>query len=157
MQIPEEYISDFITENIISYLEHFNSYSEMHWDLVNKTSLFFEKANTVFEENATIFMIKEYISKNYQNENLSVKDISEHVHFSASYVCTFFKNETGKTLNQYLMEYRMEKAKKLLQDPRYRIAEISAKIGYNDGNYFGKSFKKYVGLSPSEYREKMLN
>jgi len=157
MQIPEEYISDFLTENIISYLEHFNSYSEMHWDLVSKTTLFFDKVNTVFEENATIFMIKEYISKNYQNENLSVKDISEHVHFSASYVCTFFKNETGKTLNQYLMEYRMEKAKKLLQDPRYRIAEISAKIGYNDGNYFGKSFKKYVGLSPSEYREKMLS
>lgn len=156
-QIPEECISDFITENIISYLEHFNSYSEMHWDLVNKTTIFFDKINTVSEENATIFMIKEYISKNYQNENLSVKDISEHVHFSASYVCTFFKNETGKTLNQYLMEYRMEKAKKLLQDPRYRIAEISSKIGYNDGNYFGKSFKKYVGLSPSEYREKMLN
>ena len=128
----------------------------MHWDLVTKTSFYFEHANMIYEENATIFMIREYISKNYQNENLSVKDISEHVHFSTSYVCTFFKNETGKTLNQYIMEYRMEKAKKLLQDPRYRIAEISAKIGYNDGNYFGKSFKKYVGLSPSEYREKML-
>lgn len=156
MQFPDDYFSEFVSENIISYMEHFNSYSQMHWDLVTKTSFYFEHANIVYEENATIFMIKEYISKNYQNENLSVKDISEHVHFSTSYVCTFFKNETGKTLNQYIMEYRMEKAKKLLQDPRYRITEISAKIGYNDGNYFGKSFKKYVGLSPSEYREKML-
>ena len=119
MQFPEEYFSDFISENIISYLEHFNFYSQMHWDLVTKTSYYFEHASMIYEENATIFMIKEYISKNYQNESLSVKDISEHAHFSTSYVCTFFKNETGKTLNQYIMEFRMEKAKKLLQDPRY--------------------------------------
>ncbi len=77
---------------------------------------------------------------------LSVKDISSHVFLSASYVCTFFKNETGKTLNQYLTEYRMEKAKQLLADPRFRIADISSKVGYNDGNYFGKSFKKYTGF-----------
>ena len=49
----------------------------------------------------------------------------------------------------------MEKAKQLLSDPRYKISEISSKVGYTDSNYFGKSFKKYSGFSPSEYREKM--
>ena len=58
------------------------------------------------------------------NETLSVKDISDHVFLSTSYVCTFFKNETGQTLNQYLTEYRMEKAKQLLSDPRYKITDI---------------------------------
>ena len=90
------------------------------------------------------------------NETLSVKDISTHVFLSTSYVCTFFKNETGKTLNQYITEYRMEKAKQLLKDARFKIADISSRVGYNDGNYFGKSFKKYCGLSPSEYREQNL-
>ena len=47
------------------------------------------------------------------------------------------------------------KAKQLLSDPKYKISEISSKVGYTDGNYFGKSFKKYSGFSPSEYREKM--
>ena len=89
------------------------------------------------------------------NETLSVKDISDHVFLSTSYACTFFKNETGQTLNQYLTEYRMEKAKQLLSDPRYKITDISSRVGYSDGNYFGKSFKKYTGFSPSEYREKM--
>lgn len=84
-----------------------------------------------------------------------VHHISGHVYLSTSYVCTFFKSETGQTLNQYLTEYRMEKAKQLLSDPRYKISEISSKVGYTDGNYFGKSFKKYSGFSPSEYREKM--
>ena len=67
------------------------------------------------------------------NETLSVKDISDHVFLSTSYVCTFFKNETGQTLNQYLTEYRMEKAKQLLSDPRYKITDISSRVGYSDG------------------------
>lgn len=59
------------------------------------------------------------------NETLSVKDISSHVFLSTSYVCTFFKNETGQTLNQYLTEYRMEKAKQLLKDARFKISDQS--------------------------------
>ena len=62
----------------------------------------------------------------------------------------------GQTLNQYITEYRMEKAKQLLKDARFKITDISSRVGYSDGNYFGKSFKKYSGLSPSEYRERNL-
>ena len=98
-----------------------------------------------------------YISENYMQEGLSVKDISSHVFLSASYVCTVFKNETGKTLSQYITEFRMEKAKQLLSDPRYRISDISSSVGYSDGNYFGKSFKKYTGMTPSEFRERMIS
>ena len=87
---------------------------------------------------------------------LSVKTISDHVHRSTSYVCTIFKAETDQTLNQFITEYRIEKAKRLLEDPCSKISDISSKVGYTDGNYFSKSFKKYVGLSPSEYRERML-
>ena len=86
-------------------------------------------------------------------ETLSIKVISEHVFLSTSYLCTLFKNETGQTLNQYLTDFRIEKAKKLLRDPRYRITDISAQVGYSDGNYFGKIFKKSAGMSPSEYRD----
>ncbi|MBS6625479.1 MAG: response regulator [Ruminococcus sp.] len=142
-------------ENLIDTLEKIFSYNEMHQKLVKKTEIFFQTAVSTEEENSTIFLIKDYIGQKYMNETLSVKDISDHVFLSTSYVCTFFKNETGQTLNQYLTEYRMEKAKQLLSDPRYKITDISSRVGYSDGNYFGKSFKKYTGFSPSEYREKM--
>ena len=142
-------------ENLIDTLEKIFSYNEMHQKLVKKTEFFFQTAASTEEENSTIFLIKDYIGQKYMNETLSVKDISDHVFLSTSYVCTFFKNETGQTLNQYLTEYRMEKAKQLLSDPRYKITDISSRVGYSDGNYFGKSFKKYTGFSPSEYREKM--
>ncbi|MDO4275691.1 MAG: response regulator [Eubacteriales bacterium] len=141
--------------SIVDALEKCFTYRELHQYLTEKTERFFSDAENTVPENPTIFLIKDYISKNYMNETLSVKDISSHVYLSTSYVCTFFKNETGRTLNQYLTEFRMEKAKQLLSDPRYKIADISSKVGYSDGNYFGKSFKKYAGLSPSEYREKM--
>lgn len=142
-------------ENLMDALEKIFSFGELHQKLVRQTETFFQAADNTVEENSTIFMIKDYISQKYMNETLSVKDISDHVFLSTSYVCTFFKNETGQTLNQYLTEYRMEKAKQLLLDPRYKIADISSRVGYSDGNYFGKSFKKHTGFSPSEYREKM--
>ncbi len=107
-------------------------------------------------ENPIIFMMKDYIHKNYSRDYLSVKDISEYVHLSTAYACTLFKSETDQTMNQYLTDYRLEKAKQQLIDPRNKISDISAKVGYTDGNYFTKSFKKRVGLSPSEYREKMM-
>lgn len=142
-------------ESIVDAVESSFTFLELHQKLIQKTEDFFTDIENAVQENPTIFLIKEYISQNYMHETLSVKDISTHVFLSASYVCTFFKNETGQTLNQYLTEYRMERAKQLLSDPRYKISEISSKVGYSDGNYFGKSFKKYSGFSPSEYREKM--
>ena len=141
-------------DSIMAGIEACFSYEELHSLLVNRTEDFFRRLFEAAPENPTVFLIKEYISDNYQKETLSVKDIGAHVFLSASYVCTFFKNETGKTLNQYLTEYRMEQAKQLLRDPRYKIADISSRVGYSDGNYFGKSFKKYTGFSPSEYRER---
>ncbi len=143
------------SENIMDEIENAFTYDELHQALVDKVQRFLNDVRNAASENVTITLIRDYIGKNYMNEMLSVKDISSHVFLSVSYVCTFFKNETGQTLNQYLTEYRMEKSKELLKDPQYKISDVSSKVGYSDGNYFSKTFRKYTGLSPSEYREKM--
>ena len=145
-------------ETILSSMEQCFSYQELHDLLVHRTEEFFDEAESekAGSENATIQEIEDYIEKNYMKEGLSVKDISAHVYLSASYVCTVFKNETGKTLSRYITDFRMEKAKQLLADPRYRISDISSQVGYSDGNYFGKSFKKHTGMTPSEYRERIV-
>lgn len=150
------HIIPFQDENsstILDFISKDNNLTELHNMLLSKIEQFFICLFHKKKDNVTIYAIKEFISNHYNNETLSVKDISESVYLSSSYVCTLFKNETGKTLNQYLTEYRMEKAKNLLKDSRYKITDISSKVGYSDGNYFGKTFKKLVGLSPSEYRE----
>lgn len=141
---------------ILEYVQNCHTLTELHHLLIDKSLSFIRSLAAQTPENPTILLIKNFIGNNYQRENLSVKEISEHIHMSSSYACTLFKAETDVTLNQYITEYRIEKAKVLLADSNYKITDISAKIGYADGNYFGKIFKKQVGLSPSEYREKML-
>lgn len=148
---------DFPLENIMDLLEHCFSFSTLHTMLKSKTDAYLNDRANASTDNAVICLIRDYINQNYSDPSLSVKDISACVNLSASYVCTYFKAATGATLNQYITEFRMEKAKQLLSDPRYKINDISAAVGYNDGNYFGKSFRKHTGLTPSEYREKILN
>lgn len=130
---------------------------ELHLLLCAKLRLYFEQLKADTGENPIVLQIKEYIRVNYGTSSLSVPDVSGHVHLSPSYVCTLFKNETGQTLNKYLTDYRIKVSKQFLNDPRYKITDISFKVGYSDGNYYSKAFKKLVGLSPSEYREKMLS
>ena len=141
---------------VMGILEQCFSLDAMHRLLTEETGRFFDALGAQTPEDSTIYLIKQFIARNFANDSLSVREISEHVHLSTSYVCTYFKNETGQTLNQYLTACRIEKAKQLLSDPRNQIVDISAQVGYSNGNYFGKSFKKLVGLTPSEYRERAL-
>lgn len=129
---------------------------ELHDFLCRRITHYFQALLFNRSEHPVVFQIKEYIRQNFAVPTLSVPDISQYVNRSSSYICTLFKNETGQTINQYLTDYRIKMSKQFLSDPRYRIADISAKAGYSDGNYYSKAFRKIVGLSPSEYREKML-
>ena len=132
------------------------SFDELHGLLKSESKKYFDDLASVSPESSQVYMIKEYIRAHYDDPYLSTKEISEYIMLSASYACTLFKNETGKTLNQYLTEYRMEKAKQFLANPRGTITNIASRCGYNDSNYFGKAFKKYTGLSPSEYRDTIV-
>ena len=133
------------------------TFSELHSLLAEKIEQYFDHLSRDTGENPLVFQVKEYLHQNYAISSLSVLDVSEYVNRSSSYICTLFKNETGQTLNQYLTNYRIKKSKQFLGDPRYKIADISSKVGYSDGNYYSKTFRKLVGLSPSEYREKILS
>lgn len=144
-------------DSLWGYISECESIYELQDLLKTKTEDFFSRVQNRSENYSAVYLIKEFIAGRYQDEALSIKDISEHVFLSSSYICTLFKNETGQTINQYLTDFRIDKAKKLLTDPRYKITDISARVGYSDGNYFGKTFKKLVGMSPSEYREQALN
>lgn len=144
------------SESLLSFVQECNTLRELSDALHEKSSALLLAMEKDEPENPAVYSIKEYIGRNYSRENLSVKEISDYVHMSSAYVCTLFKGETGVTLNQYITLFRMDKAKELLSDPKYTISDISAKVGYSDGNYFGKSFKKAVGMTPGEYRSHVI-
>lgn len=95
--------------------------------------------------------VKRIIMERY-HEQITVDDISREVFLSQRYANSIFKKETGKTIFDYLLEFRLEAAKKLLADKDSRIAEVCEKVGYENKSYFALMFKRYTGLSPTEYK-----
>ena len=114
-----------------------------------------EKENIVINiENPdkVVSKINRYILENYQDPELNVASLAEEFGFERSYLSRMYKKETGRLLIDYLIECRMEIAKKLAKTGQkmYLTAE---KVGIPDANYFGKCFKKYTGMSYRDYQK----
>lgn len=101
---------------------------------------------------STIEIAKEYINNNF-SKDISLDDVSRSVNISSYYFSKIFKEETGENFIEYLTSIRIEKAKELLSNSDYSMKEICAMCGYSDPNYFSRSFKKNVGVTPTEYKE----
>jgi len=93
---------------------------------------------------------KEFILKNY-DKKISRDDVAKMICFSPSYFAKNFKQYTGKSFSDYLFGIRMEKAIELMKQNKYKIYEISAKVGYDNEKYFFRVFKMYTGYTPKEY------
>ena len=98
------------------------------------------------------YNVVKYIHDNYSDSDLSLEKISKNTFLTPAYICVIFKNYTEKTVNKYINEYRINKSKTLLNDSNIKINDIASKVGYSDGNYFAKIFRKETGYTPSEYR-----
>jgi two-component system, response regulator YesN len=97
---------------------------------------------------------KLYIERNLASE-VSLDEVAEILGLHPNYFSLLFKQVTGETFVQYRTKQRMEYAKKLLSIQHNRITDISFTVGYADHSNFAKTFKKYEGISPSEYRMKL--
>ena len=96
------------------------------------------------------------IRQQYGMKKLSLQEISRQTYRSPSYICIKFREATGKTFTQYLSEYRVEKSLELLRDKSLKIAYIAERVGFDNGNYFSKTFQKIKGITPLEYRKRFL-
>ncbi len=94
----------------------------------------------------------EYLREHY-HEQVSLNEVAEHTFVSTYYISRLFKKETGRNFVDYLNEIRIEKAKELLKDIRYKTYEVAESVGIPDAHYFSRLFKKHVGVTPTEYRE----
>jgi two-component system response regulator YesN len=95
--------------------------------------------------------VKSYIASHYGNEELRIEDIAKSVHMNYNHLCFVFKKETTVTINDYLTETRMIKAKELFDRGESVIQSVANRVGYADANYFSKCFKKHIGITPSKY------
>lgn len=95
----------------------------------------------------------DYIGTHYNDPGISVGSIAQHLGLSEGHLSHLFKKETDYTLLNYLTRYRVHKAMELLRDCRTKVYEVAEQVGYKDITYFSATFKKLVGMSPSEYQD----
>lgn len=97
--------------------------------------------------------IKEYVKENYMNE-ISFLDLAKVCHVSRSHLSALFKKEVGCSFPEYLVNFRIHKAAKLLKEENLRVSEVAELVGYQDVAHFSKIFKKYMGVSPKTVKHK---
>ncbi len=100
-------------------------------------------------------MISGYIMEHYMHE-FSMQDVARVMNYSEAYFCKLFKQCFGQNFTSYLTEYRVNEAKKMLEQPTVNVKEVGKAVGYGDANYFAKVFKRITGQSPTEYRQEIF-
>ena len=98
-------------------------------------------------------IIKDYIDRNYKKD-ISAKDVAGILGYSDVYFSKVFKQLFDDNFINYLTKIRIDRAKLLLKDVSFNIKEVGKSVGYADSNYFTKVFKRSIGMSPSEYRNR---
>lgn len=101
-----------------------------------------------------LLRIFDYIQDNFVND-ISAKTICKEFGYTESHLCRLFKSHTNLSISLYIQIFRIEMAKKLLQETDDNINIIAEKCGFTDFSYFCKCFKKHVRLTPSEFRKIM--
>lgn len=109
-----------------------------------------------FSGNNNIEEIIRYLNEHI-DESVSLKDIQKQFGINRTRLNEIFVEETSLTCMNYFINMRLQLAKIILSETEVPIGEISARVGYNDMNYFTRLFKKRVGVTPSQFRQKALS
>lgn len=109
-----------------------------------------KKSVSVFVEMAIAAIKERYCEK------ISLESVAESIHISPSYLSMLFKQHTNVNMTEYLNRYRIEKSKEYLKDYTLKGFEIAYKVGFQDEKYYYQLFKRYTGVTPSQYREELF-
>ena len=138
----------------IQTIENLDTITEIEAYLISQIRELFTLAKKDRSNSFMIMKVKKFINEHYQQRDISVKQIAAELYITPTYLSSLFKRKTGNTIGEYLTTVRIEESKKLLLDPRMKTYEVALAVGYEDANYFTKIFKKNLGVTPSEYRER---
>jgi AraC family transcriptional regulator len=142
--------------NGLTYLENLSSLLSTHYiqNYSNYADLLKEKVKSSKFDQSQVDRVDRYISENI-NRQITVEDLAEVLHCSKFYFLREFKKLVGITPYQYLMNERLERAKKALTSPTSDIASVASDLGFNDQSHFTRSFKNQFGMTPGQYQKQV--
>lgn len=104
------------------------------------------------EEKPLVSALKDYISTRSE-ENIKVDEICRAFGYSKSFLSHLFREHTGSSLAAFAIAQKMERAKELLREDRFNITQISAKLSFENPQYFARVFKRKCGMTPTEWKQ----
>lgn len=108
-------------------------------------------ANTAYE---MILYLQHHI---YENDLITLDQVAGYFHLSKDYVSVYFRKYTGKTIKQFVLDYKVELAKTRLLYSRITISQIAAELGFTDESHLNKIFRKNTGMTAKQYRAEQIN
>ncbi|WFB59987.1 AraC family transcriptional regulator [Paenibacillus sp. BR1-192] len=99
--------------------------------------------------------VVDHIHNHYQ-EDMNLNDLCSLSNLSRSTFCILFKEWTGKTFNRYLTDLRILQAMMMLKQPELSVTDVCYSTGFNELSYFCRIFKKYTGISPTDFRKQAM-
>lgn len=104
-------------------------------------------------KNPHIINIVKYVD-DHISENISLKDVADYIHLSKEYTSYLFKKETGKQVVYYINEQKILLAKKMITGEHATLTDIAERLGFENYDYFSKTFKKHTGITPLKFKSK---
>lgn len=106
------------------------------------------------KDNDRINLVFNHVKTNFKEE-IPLEDVADLASMTVPSFCRYFKKITSKTFTQFVNEYRLVHASKLLAEQPISITEVCFESGFNNFSHFNKKFKAFTGKNPSEYRKQL--
>lgn len=150
-------LQDKISDNLQKFTRDISQSPDINLEFIKLKKYLVELCKEISEINdsqSTSFItnIMEHINKNYNNCQISLSSVADEFGITEIYLSRFFKEQTGENFSKYIEKLRMEKAQELLNQ-NLRISSIAERIGYNSPQVFRRVYKRYYGMSPSDYNK----
>lgn len=158
IEMLNEMIQD-VRDMINTYLSYQSIFSgEISVEGIEGLNVAYKRIKMDLQEQSSytpiIMLVKSYIERFYYQQDLSLQSIADKVEISPPYLSKLFKKEVGCNLIEYLTKVRIDKAIVFMNNPTVKMYEVAEKVGYNTQHYFSASFKKIIGVSPYEYKNR---
>jgi YesN/AraC family two-component response regulator len=123
---------------------------ELSPQLSDNSSVYYKHCKYL-ENLGVVFKI---VEENY-TQDITLEAAAKAAGFSVGYFCRVFKQITSLSFTNYVLKFRIDKAKQLLLDSNFPVLEIAYEVGFNNISYFYRIFKKFTSMSPFEFRKKI--
>lgn len=139
-------------------MDYISTWGTIQWD--QPGSSYDSDQKDPESEDARLALVRQDINtfiEDHYMEELSMKNAAHAMNYSNAYFCKLFKQCFQVNFSTYLNEFRIQKARSMMENPRINIKDVGTACGYSDPNYFSRVFKRITGQTPTEYRLSLMD